>query len=105
MREAQNWLNQYQIAVQNIKGLSHSEQTEYIASQIDELNGVLREVEQIITLLPLSQKRTVLQLHYISGMTFSKIGTKLLIAPSTVQNYHAAGLERVYEILTKRGKL
>lgn len=104
LETAKSYLKQYQILEQRIKGLKLAEQTDYIQREIETARAIQCEIEETLRQMPITQKKTVIELHYISGMTFDKIGTKLLIAPATVLKYHKLGLERVYEILMEEAQ-
>ena len=101
--KVKSYLDQYQIAEQNIRGLLKMPQTEYVKARIRECRAIQIKIEQLFARMPMNQKKTVLEMHYIGGRTFNAIVTDLNIAPSTVQKYHKLGLQKVAEMLKREG--
>ncbi len=96
---AKEYLMQYQDCVQNIKALRLLEDSIYKRDRIKENTQLQVEIQSVLVQLPLGQKRTILELHYIGARPLSKIRRDLLIADSTIQKYHKLGLEMVADIL------
>ena len=105
LEAAKNYLMQYQIIEQRIAGLNLIDQSDYTRKEIETGRSIQEGIEETIRKMPLSQKKTVIELHYIGGMTLEKIGRKLLIAETTVKKYHKLGLERIFEILKEAGQI
>ena len=98
-KRAKEYLMQYQDCSQNIKALNLIEDSEYKTMCLKVNTDLQREIQAVIVQLPLGQKRTILELHYIGARPLSKIRRDLLIADSTIQKYHKLGLEMVADIL------
>ncbi len=96
---AKEYLMQYQDCTQNIKALQFLEESDYKAMCISVNTNLQKEIQSVLVQLPLGQKRTILELHYIGARPLSKIRRDLLIADSTIQKYHKLGLEMVADIL------
>lgn len=102
IEEVKKYLSGYQVAAQNIKAMSVLPENDYVRTQIARSRALQSDIERTLSKLKMSQKRTILEAHYIGGLSLRAIERKLLLSKSTVQKYHRAGLEKVGEILEKR---
>ena len=99
IERAKTYLTEYRVAAQNIQAMQLLPESDYTRARIAESRALQSRIEHTLSRLKPSQKRTILEAHYIGGMSLRAIERKLLLSKTTVQKYHRAGLEKLGEIL------